>query len=87
MKYPSHFRGDNLINKLKQYRTEHGLTQSQLAEQVHVSQRTILSLEKGQYKPSILLAYRLALLFNTSIEDLFCLEKNKQLEDFERENL
>jgi len=87
VKHTSYFKGDNLINKLKQYRTEHGLTQSQLAEQVHVSQRTIISLEKGQYKPSILLAYRLALFFNTSMEDLFCLEKNKQQEDFERENL
>ncbi len=87
MKHTSHFRGDKLINKLKEYRTEHGLTQSQLAELVHVSQRTIISLEKGQYKPSILLAYRLALLFNTYIEHLFCLEINKQQEDLERENL
>jgi len=76
-----------LINKLKEYRQAYKLTQNQLAELVHVSQRTIISLEKGQYKPSILLAYRLALLFNTSIEDLFCLEKNKRQEDLERENL
>ncbi len=76
-----------MINKLKEYRQAYKLTQNQLAELVHVSQRTIISLEKGQYKPSILLAYRLALLFNTSIEDLFCLEKNKRQEDLERENL
>ena len=76
-----------MINKLKEYRQAYKLTQNQLAELVHVSQRTIISLEKGQYKPSILLAYRLSLLFNTSIEDLFCLEKNKRQEDLERENL
>lgn len=76
-----------MINKLKEYRQAYKLTQNQLAELVHVSQRTIISLEKGQYKPSIPLAYRLALLFNTSIEDLFCLEKNKRQEDLERENL
>lgn len=74
-------------NKLKEYRQAYQLTQNQLAELVYVSQRTIISLEKGQYKPSILLAYRLALLFNTSIEDLFCLEENKRQEDLERENL
>ncbi|MFY0743971.1 helix-turn-helix transcriptional regulator [Solibacillus silvestris] len=87
MKRTSHFEGGKLINKLKEHRHAYELTQNQLAELVHVSQRTIISLEKGQYKPSILLAYRLALLFNTSIEDLFCLEKNKHQEDLERENL
>ena len=79
--------GDILINRLKEYRNEFGFTQNQLAELVHVSQRTIISLEKGQYKPSILLAYRLATIFNTSMELLFCLEENKQAEDLERENL
>ena len=76
-----------MINRLKEYRNSLGLTQNQLAEQVHVSQRTIISLEKGQYKPSILLAYRLALVFDTSVEDLFCLEENKKQEDLEREKL
>lgn len=87
MKCTSYFKDDRLINKLKEYRQAFKLTQNQLAELVHVTQRTIISLEKEQYKPSVLLAYRLVLLFNTSIEDLFCLEKNKHLEDFERENL
>lgn len=76
-----------MINKLKEYRLGYGLTQSQLAELVHVSQRTIISLEKGQYKPSIMLAYRLARVFNTTIEDLFCLKENKDREDLERGNL
>ncbi|MER2140799.1 MAG: helix-turn-helix transcriptional regulator [Priestia megaterium] len=76
-----------MINRLKEYRNSLGLTQNQLAEQVHVSQRTIISLEKGQYKPSILLAYRLALVFDTSVEDLFCLEENKKQEELEREKL
>lgn len=76
-----------MINRLKEYRNSLGLTQNQLAEQVHVSQRTIISLEKGQYKPSILLAYRLALTFDTLVEDLFCLEENKKQEDLEREKL
>lgn len=74
-------------NKLKEYRTTAKLTQGELAEKVHVSSRTIISLEKGQYKPSILLAYRLSLVFNTSIENLFCLRENKELEDKTYENL
>ena len=67
--------------KLRELRTARGLTQQQLAAQVHVSARTILSIEKGQYNPSLMLAYRLAEVFGTSVEDLCCLKENKERED------
>ena len=76
-----------MLNKVKDFRNLIGLTQKQLAELVHVSQRTIISLEKGQYKPSIMLAYRLACVFQTTIEDLFCLEENNRVEVSQYENL
>ena len=63
--------------KVKEMRTEKGLTQQQLADLVHVSSRTIISIEKGHYIPSLLLAYRMAKVFGTSIEDLCCLEENE----------
>ena len=63
------------------------MTQQQLAELVHVSSRTIISLEKGQYNPSLMLAYRIALVFHTTVEELCCLEENKELEDRMYENL
>lgn len=44
-------------NRVRELRTEAGMTQQQLADLVHVSSRTIISLEKGQYNPSLLLAY------------------------------
>ena len=72
--------------KLRELRTARGLTQQQLAAQVHVSARTILSIEKGQYNPSLMLAYRLALVFGTTVEDLYCLAENKELEDQENDN-
>ena len=68
-------------NKIKQYRTQLDLTQEQLAEKVQVSSRTIISLEKGKYKPSIMLAYRLSLLFDCRIEALFQLKENLALEE------
>lgn len=74
-------------NKLRDYRTQAKITQEELAKKVRVSSRTIISLEKGQYNPSIILSYRLALIFNTTIEELFCLEENKELEDKKYENL
>lgn len=73
--------------KLRELRTARGLTQQQLAALVHVSARTILSIEKGQYNPSLMLAYRLAEVFGTSVEELCCLRENRELEDRQYENL
>jgi putative transcriptional regulator len=58
-------------NRLEELRTQRGWTQQELADRVDVSRQTIISLERGRYNPSILLAFRLARLFEISIEDLF----------------
>jgi len=42
---------------------------------VGVTERTIISVEKGKYKPSLILAYKLAQVFRTDIATLFCLEE------------
>ncbi|WP_330555284.1 helix-turn-helix transcriptional regulator [Clostridioides difficile] len=44
--------------KVREFRTNMGLTQQQLADLVHVSNRTIISIEKEQYSPSLMLAIR-----------------------------
>lgn len=67
--------------KLKELRTMAGLTQQQLADLVHVSARTIISIEKEQYSPSLMLAYRLAVVFDVTVEELCCLKENKERED------
>lgn len=72
-------------NRVRELRQKLGLTQQQLAEQVRVSSRTIISLEKEQYNPSLLLAYRIAQVFGTTVEKLYCLEENKRREDQEYE--
>lgn len=66
---------------LREYRLRAGLTQQQLAERVHVSARTIISIEKEQYSPSLMLAYRLAKVFETTVEELCCLRENREKED------
>ena len=73
--------------RIKELRTQLGLTQQQLADLVHVSNRTIISIEKEQYSPSLMLAYRLAQVFHTTVEELCCLKENKELEDKQYENL
>jgi putative transcriptional regulator len=76
-----------LKTRIKEFRTKTGLTQQQLATAVHVSTRSVISLEKGQYNPSLLLAYRIAVLFNTTVEELCCLKENKELEDKKYEKI
>ncbi|MEG0377803.1 MAG: helix-turn-helix transcriptional regulator [Eubacterium sp.] len=63
-------------NRIKEFRKKRKLTQQELADKVDVSTRTIISLEKEQYNPSIMLAYKIAKEFGTTIEDLYCLEVN-----------
>lgn len=58
-------------NRIKELRSERGVTQQQLAEVVNVTSRTIISLEKGQYNPSVLLAHKLAEFFGCAIEEVF----------------
>ena len=67
--------------RVKELRTQHRLTQQQLADLVHVSARTIISIEKGQYSPSLMLAYRMAQVFGVTVEHLCYLAENKEVED------
>ena len=73
--------------KVNELRTAAGMTQQQLADLVHVSSRTIISIEKEQYSPSLMLAYRMAQVFGITVEELCCLKENKELEDKQYEDL
>ena len=65
------FRRCTVKNRLEELRRGRGLSQEELADALEVSRQTIISLEKGRYNPSILLAFRIARYFGTSIEDVF----------------
>ena len=58
-------------NRLKDLRTERNWTQADLAQRVGVSRQTINAIEKGKFDPSLPLAFRLARLFNLTIEEIF----------------
>ncbi|MBE5783982.1 MAG: helix-turn-helix transcriptional regulator [Clostridiales bacterium] len=70
--------------KVKELRLAKGWTQQQLADRVQVSGRTIISIEKEQYSPSLMLAYRMAKVFGVTVEALCCLEENLKKEEEER---
>lgn len=73
--------------RVKELRTAMKMTQQELADLVHVSSRTIISIEKEQYSPSLMLAYRMAEFFGVTVEDLCCLKENKELEDLQYEDI
>ena len=73
--------------RVKELRTAAKMTQQQLADLVHVSSRTIISIEKEQYSASLMLAYRMAQVFGVTVEDLCCLKENKEWEDKQYEDL
>lgn len=63
-------------NRLEALRKARGIKQEELAEALEVSRQTIGSLENGRYNPSILLAFKLARYFSTTIEDIFIYEED-----------
>ncbi len=66
-----------ISNNIRRLRFNHGeITQQQLADRVEVSRQTIIAIEKGNYAPSLELAFRLALVFEVSLEAVFFVEKS-----------
>jgi putative transcriptional regulator len=60
-------------NKLKVQRVIKDMTQEELARKLGVTRQTINAIEKGKYNPSLDLAFKMAKLFELSIEELFSL--------------
>ena len=62
-------------NRIAEKRKARGLTQQQLASLLGVTRQTIISLENDRYNPSILLAHKIAQIFDAQIEDIFIFEE------------
>lgn len=67
-------------NRIKVFRAMHDMTQEDLADAIRVTRRTINSIERGKYNPSIEVAYRIAKTFNVTIEEVFCFEDGEDTE-------
>ena len=64
-----------MTNRIAELRKERRISQAELADEVDVTRQTIISLENGRYNPSILLAFKIARLFHTTIEEVFLYEE------------
>ena len=67
-----------LTNHVRLYRQQHNWTQEQFAERIGVTRQTVISLEKGSYTPSLLLAMQIARVFDRPVEELFQLEEDSK---------
>jgi putative transcriptional regulator len=65
-------------NKIKQLREYLGLIQEQLGELVGVSRQAINAIETEKFEPSIWLAYDIAKVFHSNIEEIFQFEESKR---------
>ena len=65
---------DSLRNRIKERRTELGLTQADLAEKVAVTRKTVNTVENCVFTPSATLAIKLAAALDLTVEQLFWIE-------------
>ncbi len=60
-----------LTNTIRELRTEHGVTQADLADQLGVTRQTVIAIEQGKYSPSLEMAFQIARVFDVGLEDVF----------------
>jgi putative transcriptional regulator len=66
----------NNIRKLRFLADE--MTQQQLADKVGVTRQTIFAIENGKYSPTLELAFRIARVFHTPLEEVFSFDDKIQ---------
>jgi len=67
-----------LITRIQELRKEKKITQSELADAVDVTRQTVISLENGKYKASLVLAHKIAQFFGVSIEEVFIFDQEDE---------
>jgi len=67
-----------LQTKIQELRKERKITQNELADVVNVTRQTVISLENGKYKASLVLAHKIAQYFGVAIEDVFIFDQEDE---------
>jgi putative transcriptional regulator len=62
----------HIINNIRKFRFNNNeMTQQELADRTMVTRQTIVAIEQGKYSPSLELAYRIARIFHSPLEEVF----------------
>lgn len=67
-----------LLNRLKELRARDGLSQTELAKLTGSSRQTISLIERGDYLPSILIALKIAKVFQMPVDDVFSMKEEEK---------
>jgi putative transcriptional regulator len=62
---------DIMRNRVREQRSQRGLSQAELATALGVSRQTVISIENGRYLPSLPLAFRIARFFDLTVDKMF----------------
>ncbi|CAM2063937.1 Helix-turn-helix transcriptional regulator [Sulfidibacter corallicola] len=68
---------DELENKIRVFRAEHRMSQTDLAEAIGVTRKTISTIEVGKFTPSTVIALKIARHFGVAVEKIFWLKSQK----------
>ncbi len=69
---------EQILNRIEALRQEAGLSRQELADAVGVHYQTVGYIERGEYSPSLVLAFRIAKALNKPIEQIFTLEDEQE---------
>lgn len=72
---------DTIKNKVYEFRVLKRITQQDLADAVGVSKQTIFVMEKDNYFPSLVLAFRISDYFEVDVNDIFSYMKGGNLNE------
>lgn len=72
--YTACMQKEQVHNHVMKYRKEAGFTQQDLADQISVSRQTIISIEKGKYTPSVLLALKISTVLSKDVQEIFYID-------------
>jgi putative transcriptional regulator len=70
-------RGESMKTRLKELRAREGMNQTQLAKLARISRQTVSLIEREEFIPSLLIAVRIARIFNEPIEQIFLFEEDE----------
>jgi putative transcriptional regulator len=70
-------------NTIRVERAKQNMTQGELAEAIGVSRQTIHAIETGKFAPSVITALKISQFFNTTVQEIFQLEDEEQVNPVE----